>query len=401
MTTMTMGTTMTSMRPARPRPASVENLMQRMWMWTIVAFGLTSGSPVVAQELPFLRDHPGSMPYGCPSLPAPAAPSADERAQVAELTSSSDQAVMLGDLSRAVALLDRATELDPGSAELAYRRARALEDLADAPAALDEYCRALSLAPDGGIRDARARLEDLAGVEGATLPVEAITQFEAGLAAADRGAMGVALASFARAAMRAPTWASAEYNRGVVLARQARSREAATSLLRYLELRPDAPNAIAVMQRVGQLQSVGVRTGPSPGMTVALGLLVPGMGHFYSGRPLVGLTVMSVAGGALAAGYLIKKVDVVCLTPVPSGQRCPAGQVVSRREEQPYLALALGAAVAAGVIGAVEAFFQARGRRDRTQPFSLSVARGPTLEGPSVTARAGRVELSMLRLRFR
>jgi hypothetical protein len=67
---------------------------------------------------------------------------------------------------------------------------------------------------------------------------------------------------------------------------------------------------------------------------------------------------------------------------------------VSRRTDRPYLALAVGTAVAAGVIGAIEAFFDARGRR------SPSEAQGPTLEGPAVSTRAGQVDLSMLRLRF-
>ena len=366
----------------------------------MLALGLLSGSPVAAQELPLVRDYLGAGPYSCPEVVAPPMPSAEEKAQAAELTSGSDQAVMLGDLPRAVALLDRATELDAASPELAYRRARVLEDLAETPAAVDEYCRALSLAPEDGIRDARARLESLVEGNRAALPGEAIVAFTAGLTAVDRGALSTALDAFERAAARAPTWASAEYNRGVVLARQGRGGEAATALLRYLELRPDAPDAIAVLQRVGQLQSLAVRDGPSPGVTVALGVLLPGMGHFYAGRPVVGSTVLAVAGGALAAGYLVKEVDVRCLTSVPSGEKCPEGEVVSRRTDRPYLTLAVGAAAAVGLIGAIEAFFNARGRGSRPT-FSPSEARGPTVEGPSVETRAGRVELSMLRLRFR
>jgi tetratricopeptide (TPR) repeat protein len=360
----------------------------------MLVLGLLSGSPVVAQDLPFRRDYRGPGPYRCPELVAPPTPSKQVRAQVAELTSSSDQAMMLGDVSGAAALLDRATELDPASAELAYRRARVLDDLARVPAAVDEYCRALSLAPDEGSRDARTRLEYLVARDRASLPGEAIVAFGAGLSAADRGALSVALASFERAAARAPTWASAEYNRGIALALQGRGREATTALLRYLELRPDAPDAIAVLQRVRQLQSRPVRDDPRPGVAVALGVLLPGMGHFYAGRPIGGLTVLTVAGSALAAGYFVKEVDVRCLTPVPSGQPCPQSDVVSRRTDRPYLALAVGTAAAAGVIGAIEAFFDARGRR------SPSEAQGPTLEGPAVSARAGRVELSMLRLRF-
>jgi tetratricopeptide (TPR) repeat protein len=361
-----------------------------------LTLGLLSGSKVGAQDLSFARDVPWALNQ-CPVVAAAPAALGEERAQAVELTSSSDQAVMLGDLPRAAALLERAAELDPASAELAYRRARVLEDLAQTPGAVAEYCRALSLAPDEGIRDARARLESLVGDDRATVPPNALIAFQAGVAAADRGSMSVALASFARAAAAAPTWSAAEYNRGVALERLGRDRDAANALLRYLDLRPDAPDAIAVMQRVGQLQSVPVRRGPSPAVAVALGTLVPGMGQFYTGRPLGGLTVLAVAGGALAAGYLMKRVDVRCLTDVTSGERCPDAQVVSRTTARPYMTLAVGVAGAAVVLGAIEAFFDARGRPD----FSSNEARGPTLEGPAIAMRSGRVELSVLRVRFR
>ena len=368
-----------------------------------LACGLVDGAHVAAQELSFLRDHPGAGSARCQDIDSPPTPSAEARAQAAELASTSDQALILGDLARAKALLERAVEIDPASADLAYRRARVLEDLGETPAAVDEYCRALSLAPEGARRtDWRTRLDALAAGQGANVPDEAIVAFEAGLAAADRGAMSTAVTSFERAAARAPQWASAEYNRGAALARQGRDREAATALLRYLELRPDAPDAIAVSQQVARLQSLAVRDGPSPAVAAALGVLVPGMGHFYAGRPRGGLTLLSLAGGAVAAGYFVKEVDVRCLTSVPPGSPCPQGQVVSRTTERPYLAAALGTAAAVGLIGALEAFFDARGRGASATPRRpvSTEARGPTLEGLSVDTRAGRVELSVIRLRF-
>jgi tetratricopeptide (TPR) repeat protein len=319
--------------------------------------------------------------------------------------------LILGDLPQAAALLDRAAELDPTSPELAYRRARVLEQMAEPVAAVSEYCRALSLSPEGRVNDATIRLEALLDEQRAALPAEAITALNSGLAATDRGAMSDALTSFQRAAERAPEWATAQYNWGVALAGRGRGSEAVVALLRYLELSPGAPDAIAVSRRVGQLQraavaapspNVAVAVGPSPGVAVALGLLVPGMGQFYVRRPLGGLVVLSLAGGAVAAGLFVTEVSVRCLTSVPAGERCPEDEVVARETSQPYLQLAIGAAAAAGLIGALEAFFDARQRRERARTsFISNGSQGPTLEGPAMTVRSGQVELSLVRLRFR
>jgi hypothetical protein len=192
------------------------------------------------------------------------------------------------------------------------------------------------------------------------------------------------------------------------VARDRRGRGAgpASAFLRYLELRPDAPDAIPISQRIGQLQSLAIRAGPSPGAALALGMLVPGMGQFYSGRTLGGFAVLAAAGSALAAGFLFEEIHVRCLNPVEPGAACPPGEVVSTRTERPYLMLGVGAAAAAGVIGAVEAFIHLRGRRARAGSFpvgSSSSARGSgaILEGPSVTTGFGQFDLNVLRLRFR
>ena len=365
----------------------------------LLTLGLLHGRSLGAQELPFLSDHPQAGPHTCQAIAAPPATSPEARAQALELTSSGYEAVILGDLARAQAMLDRAVELDPTSPELAYQRARVLEDRRENRAAMDEYCRALSLAPDGQLADARHRADALASAERAAVPEDALVSFEAGHAATERGALSQALVSFERAATRAPLWASAEYNRGVTLARLGRRREAATALHRYLTLRPDAADGLAVSQRIGQLEALAARDGPRPGVAATLGVLVPGMGHFYAGRALGGLAVLGLAGGAIAAGFLVEEVDVRCLSAVDDGQRCPDDQVVSRTSSRPHLTLAFATAAAVGVAGAIEAFFGAR--RIRAGAATTEVRHGPRLEGPGVTARSGRVDVRLLGLRFR
>ncbi|MDZ7779459.1 MAG: tetratricopeptide repeat protein [Gemmatimonadota bacterium] len=365
-----------------------------------------SALPLQAQDLPFSRDYPGAAPYECPAFDEPEVAGAEARTQAAQLASSAAQSVILGDLARAQAMLDRATELDPASADLAYRRARVLEDLGERSDALTEYCRAIALAGDGsGARDAEERLQALVEAEYSALPEDAIAEMEAGLEAVERDALGEALSAFEAATDEAPNWAAAVYNRAVALDRSGRSADASRAFSRYLDLRPEAPDAIAVSRRIGQLQSEALRDVPSPGAALALGVLAPGMGQFYSGRPLGGLTVLTLTGGAVAAGFLIQEEEVRCVGTVEPGGGCPPDQVVSRETSRPYFTASLAAAAGVAVVGAVEAFFSARGRRSRVEaslPDQASRAEeGGTLVGPSLSVHRGRTELTLFGWRFR
>lgn len=358
-----------------------------------------------AQELPFSRDYPGGAPYECPAFEDPAVPEQEARAQASQLASSAAQAVILGDLSRASAMLERATELDPASADLAYRRARVLEDLGERDDAVTEYCRAIEMAGEGGgARDAETRLEALSEAELSARPEAAISGMEAGLEAVERDDMREALTSFEVALDEAPDWPAAVYNRAVALDRLGRSAEAAGALSRYLDLRRDAPDAIAVSRRIGQLQREALQGLPSPGAALALGVLAPGMGQFYAGRPLGGLTVLTLAGGAVAAGFLIEETNVRCLTSVGSGGTCPPDQVVSRETTRPYFTASLAAAGGVALAGALEAFFAARGRRGSVEaslPGEVNMEDVSAFLGPSVSVRRGRTELTLFGLRFR
>lgn len=368
-----------------------------------------SAAPLSAQELPFQHHTPGAPSTSCAPLEPGPPGSAEARAQSAQLASTAEQSIILGDLTRAATLLERAVELDPASADLAYRRARVLEDSGDAEGAITEYCRAIGLAGDGaGDRDARIRLDAIAAGERATVPDRALVAFEEGLAAVASDRYRAAAQAFGAARDRAPLWADAAYNHGIALDQVGRSAEAAEALLRYLELRPGASDAIAVSQRIGQLQSLAIGAGPSPGAALTLGTLLPGMGHFYSGRPLGGFMILAVAGGAISAGLLVEDVHIRCLNADEVGGSCPPGQVVSRRTERPHLELGLGLAAAVGVVGAIEAFVHLRGRRSGARSFPAGrsgppAAPGLVVEGPYVSASsaADRIDLNVLRLRFR
>jgi len=380
-----------SCRKVRRAPAPVS----RGWL-VLLVFGLAV--PADAQELPFLRDYPGSTPFACPGPGQPPVPSADARRQAGQLASTASQAVLLGDFQRALALLDRATELDPASADLAYRRARIYEELEQTDTASEEYCRSLGLRDSGETAtDARARLQALVEAQAESIPADAVAAFQSGLEAADVGDFLEALGAFEAAEAEAGDWPAAVYNRGAALDRMNRPAESAQAFARYLDLRSDAPDALAVSRRIGQLQSLALSQGPSPGTALTLGMILPGLGHFYSGRPAGGVAILALAGGAVAAGFLVTEVDVRCLTPTDGA--CPPEQVVSRTTERPYLTASLAAAAAVGIAGAIEAFVDVRGRRS-VAPFARD-GRDGVVALPGLDVRGGRVDVALLGIRFR
>ena len=365
-----------------------------------------SGTPsLAAQELSLKRDHPGAGPFVCPAVTIPAPPSGEERLQATQLGSSADQAVVQGDLSRAATLLARATELDPSSIELAYRRARVLEDLGDRPGAIDSYCRVVAAgSTDDAATDAETRLQALADERWIGISDEAAEAFQLGLSSADRGQFSDAAVSFGAALAEAPRWADAVFNRAIVFDRMGRGQEALADLRRYLELRPDAADAVAVSGRIGQLQGVAAAA-PSAGTALLLGLIVPGMGQFYSGREVGGFTFLSLAAGAAAAGFLIKEVQVECLVTVEPGEDCPGGQVFRDTVDRPYLLPGLGVAAGVAVIGAIEAFVKARrrgaaGGQPTSSPDSRPAPGEVRLAWPGVSQRGDRIDLNLVRVRF-
>ncbi|HSG07884.1 MAG TPA: tetratricopeptide repeat protein [Longimicrobiales bacterium] len=333
------------------------------------------------------------------TIPSP--PLGGERLQATQLASSADQALVLGDLARAATLLARATELDPSSAELAYRRGRVLEDMGDRTGAIDSYCRVVAAgSTDYTATDAEARVQSLATGERAGISDEAAEAFGLGVSWADLGRFSDAAGSFGAALAEAPDWADAAFNRALMLDRMGRRQEALADLRLYLELSPDAVDVVAVSGRIGQLEGASAAAAGA-GTALTLGLMLPGMGQFYSGRALGGFTVLSLAGGAAAAGLLIKEVEVQCLATVGPGEDCPSGQVYKETVDRPYLVPALAAAAGVALIGAIEAFVKARGGGGAAPPLTSPPAPGEVrLAPPSVSVRRARVDFNFVRVTF-
>jgi tetratricopeptide (TPR) repeat protein len=108
----------------------------------------------------------------CPAARPATAPSAEQRRAARDLAERAQQAAILGDRASAREQLRQAVALDPRDPDLAYQLARA-NDAAGAPSdAAAEYCRYLSLAPDGAeAAEARERVAILAPPPRAAAPV--------------------------------------------------------------------------------------------------------------------------------------------------------------------------------------------------------------------------------------
>lgn len=373
----------------------------------IVFSSFVCGAPsLAAQEaLQLQRDYPGSAPFVCPTPPAtPEEPSPEQQSRAAQTASEADVAVILGDYERAQALLARASELDPTRADVAYSHARVLETLGSTQESMREYCRAIGLGPDdASLQDAQARLDALEEELRARISPTARERFADGLARANTGLYAAAVAAFTDALEELPDWPEALYNRAVVLERMGLIQESLVDYRRYLELRPDQvnPQVAQVTERIGMLEGLGSIPTPSPGNTLALGMLFPGMGQYYSGRGVSGSIFLGSAVTALVVGLSYQKVTVRCLSDVTGGADCPPNDIVDETTERPLLGPALGVVAAVTLSGAIEGWIRARQARTEQQRQPSSDTEGFGLFGPSVSLNGETLDVSFFSLRFR
>ncbi|MGH7445471.1 MAG: hypothetical protein ACREKM_11365 [Longimicrobiales bacterium] len=364
----------------------------------LVLLGL-SATGTAAQQLELKRELPAIAWSGCPALTAIVdVPDDAARAEAEQLVVAATEASILGDNTTALERLGRAAALDGTSAAIAYRHARTLEELQRTDAAVGEYCRYLGLPGATDSAEARQRLATLTRPEGFVVPRAAATAYEDGLRSYDEGRLEQADTAFGVAADAMPTWSAAIYNRALVRLELGLRQPAIEDLRRYLELSPGAPDFGVVLDRLGALQEAAPR---NPAGVLAVGLLLPGLGHFTTGRPAVGALVMGAAGSAIAAGLLIERSEVQCLSPPVDG-RCPPGQVLRENVERPFLIPGLIAAAVVGIGGAIHAY---RGVRNRNEEALLRVGGqngrgGAALVRPAVRVGTDGMRVDILRLRF-
>jgi TM2 domain-containing membrane protein YozV len=148
------------------------------------------------------------------------------------------------------------------------------------------------------------------------------------------------------------------------------SAAAATEYCRFLALAPSAPEAPEARERVAILSppsraAVPAPSLPSPGRALALGLIVPGAGQFYTGRPLRGTIALGAAGVAIGVGLRTRTTLVseqqTAFDPFGNPYTFTTTRTSSNR---PWLAPALATAGAIAVANAIEAFDYTRHMND-------------------------------------
>jgi hypothetical protein len=90
-----------------------------------------------------------------------------------------------------------------------------------------------------------------------------------------------------------------------------------------------------------------------PGAATLRSLILPGLGQFYSDRPVMGTLFMAGWAGALGLGFLAQEVTVDCLDRVEGP--CPSNRIFRRTVGRPLLPVGVGGALAVAVVSALEA----------------------------------------------
>ena len=320
-----------------------------------IALTSVSAAQRITPDEPLIRSAPPVATHAtCAPFATVAAPSAEQVRQAQDLAQRGKQSAILGNRAAARDELRQAAALDPTNADLAYQLARAEEAAGSDSAATNAYCRFIALAPDAAeAADVRARLAQLMVGARHADSLRAARTFERAVAAYASGRLDSADAGFSSALSLAPAWSAAYYDRGLNRTALGRRADAASDFQQYLRLEPDAANRDRLSRRIADLQESPL----SPARALALGLVIPGAGQFYAGRPVRGALTLVGTGVALACGMSQREsMQAVQQTAVdPFGN--PYTYTVNRRvTERPCRAPGFTAAGVIALVSAIDAF---------------------------------------------
>jgi tetratricopeptide (TPR) repeat protein len=374
-------------------------MQARAVLLTLILLQQLVVATAAAQQPRLLREVQPLSWRGCPArVETIAHGTVQQRQEADRLTAAATQAAILGDTRTVLDLLNRAAQLDPSSPDIAYHLARAHEEAGSAASAVAAYCRYLLLAPDApDSREVAQHLSQLAAEANLTaeLPVVAVRWFESGIVMYDRGNLASADEAFTHAFQAGEGWAAPLYNRAVVRLAQDRRDAAVADLREYLGLSEGAAQAAEVVDLLVMLPAA-TRSPPGRAGALAAGLLVPGLGHFTTGRPARGAVIFGAAAAAVGAGLLMERVNVQCLTPPDEG-RCPPEQVANETRERPLLIPGIGVAAAIAVVGAWDAW---RGVQQRPRAATSRSTRSEISFAPAVGVGRHGARVEVLRVRF-
>jgi tetratricopeptide (TPR) repeat protein len=299
-----------------------------------------------------------------------------QRRRARDLAQRAQQSAILGDRLAARDQLKEAASLDPANANLAYELARAQESANSSEQAAHEYCRFLSLAPNAPeASEARDRVAALTQRRQRAVSEPALAAFRVGLQAFDRKNFTEAETAFGSAIDLAPEFAEAYYDRGLARTAHGDPGGAAQDFADYARLAPTADDRAAVLARVDALRAAAL----SPGNALAVGLVIPGGGQFYTGRSGYGLLTLAAVGGALAWGLQSTTTNVHHTGVDPFGQKY---DYTTPEASRAHLGVGLGVAGGIALATALEAFTYAQhaNSRARTQ-FAIAPIPGGAAVG--------------------
>jgi tetratricopeptide (TPR) repeat protein len=206
-------------------------------------------------------------------------------------------------------------------------------------------------------------------------PSGAAEAFRSGIRQLRARDMTGAVAALSAAVDSAPGWADAYYNRALAYEEQGRSNAARSDFQSYLRLRPGADDRGEVVKHMGAL-------GRTPGEAFTRGAIFPGLGQFYTGRPVFGAVVTAgVVGSTVWALHKEKSVEMH-LFPGPFGG---TDTVFVNVENRPHLGVGLAVAGGLWALSALEASLHARNARGG---IPLPLPLGGTNEGGTSGAAA-------------
>jgi tetratricopeptide (TPR) repeat protein len=181
-----------------------------------------------------------------------------------------------------------------------------------------------------------------------------------------------AVAALSAAVDSAPNWADAYYNRALAYQEQGRTSAARSDFQSYLRLRPTADDRAEVEKHMGAL-------GRTPGQAFTRGAIFPGLGQFYTGRPVFGSVVMAGVAGSTIWALQKKKGVEMHLFPGPFGG---TDTVLVNVENRPHLGVGLAVAGGLWALSALEATLHASNARGGI-PLPLPLGGGEAGAGKS------------------
>ena len=297
---------------------------------------------------------PATSTTPCSAASNTASPTDAQRRQARDLAQRALEAALLGDSATARDELRRAAALDRTDAELAYRLGRAHESVRASADAVAEYCRFLALAPTAPeAAEVRARVSVLASPAADPRMTATTSTFQAGIAAYERGRIADAEAAFTTVIRREPNWPEPYYNRALTLLARRSNEEAIRDFEQFLRLKPETDDRAAIVARIAALR----RATFEPTTALAVGLAVPGAGHYYTRRPVRG--VLTSAG--VVAAIVVALIPRTTTSTIEQTGTDPFGNeytytTTRRTRERPYVVPASMAAIGIAVGGAIDAF---------------------------------------------